>query len=155
MAGSTTGLSFLWKFILKPAETNTPAVYEYLAAYFLLKRKARTMIVNENNSMPYMKSLAICLNKMVRDGYAEDFRVTVNGLEAIYKDSHYSLEQVQVVNFYRFEGESDPDDNAILYVIETDDGTRGTLVDAYGTYNDSRVTQFMNEVHTIHKAVKH
>ena len=113
------------------------------------------MIVNENNSMPYMKSLAICLNKMVNDGYTEDFRVTENGLEAVYKNNHYSPEQVQVVNFYRFEGESDPDDNAILYVIETDDGNRGTLVDAYGTYNDARVTQFMNQVHSIHKAVKH
>ena len=34
------------------------------------------MIVNENNSMPYMKSLATCLNRMVTDGYTEDFIVT-------------------------------------------------------------------------------
>ena len=57
------------------------------------------------------------------------------------------------MNFYRFEGESDPDDNAILYIIETNDGTKGTLVDAYGVYNDSRVSQFMKAVETIQKKV--
>ena len=109
------------------------------------------MIVNENNSMPYMKSLATCLNRIVTDGYTEDFRVTETGLESLNHHQNYKPEQVQVVNFFRFEGESDPDDNAILYVIETSDGTKGTLVDAYGVYNDSRVTQFMSTVENIHK----
>ena len=109
------------------------------------------MIINENNTMPYMKSLATCLNRMVNDGYTEDFKVTDNGLEALQKHNLYSADQIEVVNFYRFEGESDPDDNAILYVIETADGTKGTLVDAYGTYNDAKVTQFMKDVQTIHK----
>lgn len=114
------------------------------------------MIVNENNSMPYMKSLATCLNHMVRDGYTEDFTVTEKGLESIHKHNNYKPDQIQVINFYRFEGESDPSDNAILYVIETNDGTKGTLVDAYGTYNDSRVTRFMQDVETIKKkTVKH
>lgn len=109
------------------------------------------MIVNENNSMPYMKSLANCLNRMVSEGYTEDFKITDNGLESLQKHNNYGPNEIQVVNFFRFEGESDPGDNAILYVIETDDGTRGTLVDAYGTYNDSRVTRFMQDVETIKK----
>jgi len=124
-----------------------------LAAYFHFNNKASFMIVNENNTMPYMKSLATCLNRMVNEGFSEDFKVTEIGLEALGKATHYMPEQVQVVNFYRFEGESDPDDNAILYIIETADGTRGTLVDAYGTYNDARVSQFMKEVHNFHKKV--
>jgi hypothetical protein len=111
------------------------------------------MIVNENNSMPYMKSLATCLNRMVIEGYTEDFKVTDQGLEALEKHLHYAPEQIQVVNFFRFEGESDPDDNAILYVIETNDGTKGTLIDAYGVYNDAKVTQFMKDVESIHKKV--
>ena len=56
-------------------------------------------------------------------------------------------------SFFRFEGESDPDDNAILYVIETTDGLKGTLIDAYGVYNDQRVTQFMKDVNMIQKKV--
>ena len=111
------------------------------------------MIVNENNSMPYMKSLASCLNHMVNEGYSEDFTITEQGLESLKKHSHYKPEEIQVVNFYRFEGESDPSDNAILYVIETNDGTKGTLVDAYGTYNDARVSRFMKDVEAIKKKI--
>ena len=111
------------------------------------------MIVNENNSMPYMKSLATCLNRMITEGYAEDFKVTDQGLESLNRHNQYKPEEIQIVNFFRFEGESDPDDNAILYVIETNDGTKGTLVDAYGVYNDAKVTRFMKDVETIQKKV--
>lgn len=109
------------------------------------------MRLNENNSMPYMKSLATCLKKMVTEGYTEDFQITDNGLESLRKHSSYKPEQIQVVNFFRFEGESDPDDNAILYVIETEDGTKGTLIDAYGVYNDPNISKFMNDVQKIQK----
>src|SRR5947209_3755703 len=101
------------------------------------------MIVNENNSIPYMKSLSTCLTKMVDEGYTEDFKITDDGLKSVDKENNYKPEEINVVNYFRFEGESDPDDNAILYVIETADGTRGTLVDAYGVYNDSKVSNFM------------
>jgi hypothetical protein len=50
------------------------------------------------------------------------------------------------VKHYRFEGISNPDDNEILYAIETDDGVKGTLVDAYGMYADSNVASFMEKL---------
>lgn len=104
------------------------------------------MLINENNSMPYMKSLATCLNRMVVDGYTEDFQVNGEGLYGINSRQTYAPHQIKVVNFFRFEGMSDPDDNAVLYVIETCDGIRGTLIDAYGIYNDPRIAHFMKQV---------
>lgn len=98
-----------------------------------------------------MKSLSTCLNKMISDGYDEDYKVTERGLESLHKGKVYRPEQVQVVNFFRFEGMSDPDDNAILYVIETDDGGKGTIIDAYGIYMDPKITAFMKEVESIQK----
>jgi hypothetical protein len=112
------------------------------------------MILNENNTMPYMRSLTSCLTRIVSDGYTEDFKVTDTGLEALQKHHNYTPNEIQVVNFYRFEGESDPDDNAILYVIETNDGIKGTLVDSYGTYNDSKIAQFMQDVTVMKKTIK-
>jgi hypothetical protein len=109
------------------------------------------MIVNENNSMPYMKSLTTCLNQIVNEGYTEDFKVTDTGLESLHKQGIYEPGQIHIINYFRFEGESDPDDNAILYVIETDDGKKGTLIDAYGIYNDPKVSRFMKDVEDIHK----
>lgn len=109
------------------------------------------MLVNENNSMPYMKSLVTCLNRMIADGYIEDFKVTDNGLEALQTGTRYKADEVSVINFFRFEGASDPEDNAILYVIQTIDGLKGTLIDAYGLYNDQRISQFIGQVASIEK----
>lgn len=111
------------------------------------------MIVNENNEMPYMKSLAACLNKMITDGYKEDFKVNEEGLCWLQKNTIYNPNEVHIVNFFRFEGNSDPDDNAILYVIETDDGAKGTLVDGYGIYADPQVEEFIKNVEDISKKV--
>ncbi|HVG13392.1 MAG TPA: hypothetical protein VM935_00475 [Chitinophagaceae bacterium] len=111
------------------------------------------MIVNENNSQPYMKSLSTCLNKMISDGYDEDFKITDRGLEALHSGKVYRPEQIEVVNFFRFEGMSDPDDNAILYVLKSDDGMKGTLIDGYGIYDDAGISAFMKEVENIQKKI--
>ena len=103
--------------------------------------------------MPYMKSLATCLNKIVAEGYRESFQMTETGLQSLSTETVYSPEDVRVVNFFRFEGSSDPDDNAILYVIETSDGRKGTVIDAYGIYNDARLGAFMQQVEAFHKKV--
>lgn len=111
------------------------------------------MLVNENNSLPYMKSLSTCLNRMVLEGYTEDFKVTEEGLQGMNNHSVYQPTNLQVVNFFRFEGMSDPDDNAVLYVIETEDGTKGTLIDAFGIYHDPRIAHFMKHVEELNKKV--
>lgn len=111
------------------------------------------MLLNENNSMPYMKSLATCVNRMITDGYTEDFKISEQGLESLNKQKSYSPEQIQIVNFFRFKGISDPNDDAVLYVIETTDGTKGTLIDAYGIYNDARVRRFIKDVEHIQKKI--
>lgn len=98
-----------------------------------------------------MKTLASCLNKLVIDGYEEDFKAAETGLLSLHKEKIYYPEEVHIVNFFRFEGASDPADNAILYVIETDDGTKGTLVDAYGPYADAQVHKFMQQVESVNK----
>lgn len=98
-----------------------------------------------------MKTLSECFNKLVKDGFEEDFKVNEKGLFSLKTGKTYSSEQVQVMNFFRFEGASDPDDSAILYAIETNDGVKGTLTDAYGTYADPRVGKFMQHVESISK----
>jgi hypothetical protein len=43
-----------------------------------------------------------------------------------------------------------------MYQIETSDGTKGVLVDAYGPYADAKVNDFMRQVEDIQKkVVKH
>jgi len=116
--------------------------------------KTGMMITNENNSLPYMKTLASCLNKMNEEGYTDEFKAMgVEGLLSLQTGKLYRPEDVKIVNFYRFEGVSDPEDMSILYVIETTDGLKGTLVDAYGTYASPEVGRFVLEVEGIRKKV--
>jgi hypothetical protein len=100
-----------------------------------------------------MKTLSSCANKMKSDGYKEDFQVTKRGLTTFSESKYYAPDQVSIVNFYRFEGTSDPGDSSILYVIETDDGLKGTLVDSYGAYSDSDVSKFIVAVEEIQKKI--
>lgn len=111
------------------------------------------MIVNENKTVPDMKSLQACLSKMIAEGYTDDFKATDDGLLSLRTDKMYNPEDVQIVNFFRFEGASDPDDMSILYVIETNDGIKGTLVDAFGPYASPEVNQFILAVESINKKV--
>jgi hypothetical protein len=101
--------------------------------------------------LPSMNTLAAVMNKMIKKGYTDILKVTNQGLCSRDRDKTYPATEVKIINFYRFEGESDPADNSILYVIETDDGAKGTLVDAYGPYADEKVTKFITEVEEIHK----
>jgi len=101
--------------------------------------------------MDEMKTLASCLNKIVTDGYTENFKVTEHGLQSLETGKIYQPDQVHIVNFFRFEGASDPSDSAILYIIETNDGARGSLTDAYGMYADAGIDEFIKEVEKISK----
>jgi hypothetical protein len=101
--------------------------------------------------VPYMNTLTDRVNKAVKDGYTDNLKVTKQGLYSTNKDKTYAPADVQVKDFSRFEGQSDPADNAILYVIETQDGVKGTLIDAYGAYADENVNKFMTEVEEINK----
>jgi hypothetical protein len=102
--------------------------------------------MQNNSTTADMKTLASCLNKLVLDGYTEDFKAGDRGLLSLQHERIYQPKDVKIVNFFRFEGASDPADNSILYVIETTDGIKGTLVDAYGPYGDANVQKFMEEV---------
>lgn len=104
------------------------------------------------DKIPWMKDLASCTNQMKQEGYKEDFQVNEEGLMTTFDRSKtFTPHDVRIESFYRFEGVSDPGDNTILYVIETTDGTKGTLVDGYGAYADEYVAKFIVEVEKIQK----
>jgi hypothetical protein len=106
----------------------------------------------ENFEKTEMTTLVSCTNRLVQEGYTENFVPKKAGIEAPSSEKIYVPSEVKIVNFYRFEGESDPADNAVLYAIEANDGTKGLLIDAYGgPYVNQKVGQFIKEVEEIGK----
>ena len=108
-----------------------------------------------NDRLTNMTEMQKCLDKATEQGYVRSFGITERGLRSLGSERIYQPNEVSVQNFFRFEGISDPDDMSILYEIETHDGCKGTLIDAYGVYSDSRVGKFMCDVEEVHKKIPH
>jgi len=100
-----------------------------------------------------MTSLTTVEKKLKSQGYTHDFSVLDGRLATMDNDnaSTFSPEETTIVDFFRFEGESNPDDMAILYALETADGTKGTISSAYGTYANEDVDQFILKVESLGK----
>ena len=109
-----------------------------------MKNKESTEKVN-------MESLVSVLSSLTVSEFITQFKMIKEGLVSMTTQKTFEPAEVEILHFYRFEGESNPSDNAILYAIETNDGEKGTIVDAYGMYNDVLVTNFMKLVDKIHK----
>lgn len=100
---------------------------------------------------PYLKTMVECHKKMMEDGYSENFSMDEDLLKCLSTDKTYKADEISIVNFFRFEGQTDPEDSSIMYVIETNDGKKGTVVDAYGAYADADLSNFITSVENIQK----
>jgi len=100
------------------------------------------------------RTLSQQIGEAVASGYSKNFQVGTQSMYIEGSQKCYKPEQVKIANFYRFEGYNDPQDSSILYLIETEDGNKGTLVDAYGVYADEEISRFIRRVEDIHKKME-
>lgn len=63
-----------------------------------------------------------------------EFRWTPEGFSA-GSGKYYQPEQLEIIKVYRFEGDSNPSDMAVLYILRAADGVTGYSLDAYGAYS--------------------
>jgi len=87
--------------------------------------------------MKYYSTLSEAIEDLKKRGYREDFNLRPHCIECPSLSLELHPENFAVDEFHRFEGMSNPDDNSIVFAISSDDGIKGTLVDAYGIYADS------------------
>jgi hypothetical protein len=91
------------------------------------------------------------LNALKELGYTYDFNLTAHALE-VHKDEGIKLalspDDFSIVDVFRFEGMSNPSDSSILYVIESCDGLKGTLVSSYGMYSDAMSNEMIKKLDT-------
>ena len=82
-------------------------------------------------------SLAEALTDLKSRGYEQDFETQPNCLYCGDLDIRLDPEDFKVDEVYRFEGESSPDENTILYAISSSSGAKGTIAETYGTYREN------------------
>jgi hypothetical protein len=95
---------------------------------------------------PYV-TLSETMNDLRKEGYVEDFNLQQNCLECRNGKFKVFAEEFKVDKYYRFEGESNPDDAAILYAISSDKHQlKGVLVNAYGIYSEPITDEMMEKL---------
>jgi hypothetical protein len=98
-----------------------------------------------------MKTLIECIEVITKRGYKTNFIALEGNKIKGDREKPFDPSEVKINTFYRFEGDSDPGDSSILYAIETSDGEKGYLTNAYGPYADSKVSSFIDSVESIEK----
>ncbi len=86
------------------------------------------------------------IEELTRRGFTEHFRVAAGGLRAAGIGKRYRPEDLVIREYYRVEGISDPDDMAIVYALESKDGVRGVLADAFGVYSDPETSAVLEDI---------
>jgi len=87
--------------------------------------------------MKQYANLIEALDDLKSRGYSLDFNLSPDCIECTSMQLQLHPEDFEITEVYRFEGISNPDDNAVLYAIESNKGIKGVLVDAYGVYSES------------------
>lgn len=89
--------------------------------------------------METKETLVQQIEEAKKDGFSENFSIN-NEAIVLPQDGnqgkHYSVNDVDVIHSYRFDGMTNPSDESRLLLIETNDGLKGTLTYSYGAKSD-------------------
>ncbi len=83
-----------------------------------------------------MTTLSTVLEKLRVKRRDNEFTMTPEGFTCNGK-KFYQPEDLTIIKTYRFEGESDPGDSSILYLIQANDQLIGYSLDTYGAESNN------------------
>ena len=88
------------------------------------------------------------VNGMKKRGFTIDFNLDENCISC--QEGKFEPENFEIVEVYRFEGDSDPADEAVVYGIQSSTGLKGVLVNGYGISADPITTEMAQKlnIHT-------
>jgi hypothetical protein len=96
------------------------------------------------------ETLIGAIQDLKKKGYTHNFEINEEGLLHEIGGDQFTVNQVQLNEFHRFEGMNSPSDSSILYALETNKGLKGTVVDAYGADGSKVVSDFITNVEHSH-----
>jgi hypothetical protein len=71
-------------------------------------------------------------------GYTVDFNIAFDKIICMDDKICLNPDEFEIVEVFRFEGDSNPSDEDVVYAVESKDGlTKGTITSAFGMYADS------------------
>ena len=77
-------------------------------------------------------TVAEAVNGLKQRGYTIDFNLEADRICCMATPLELAPSQFEITEFHRFEGISDPADEAIVYAIESKNGDKGLMVTGFG-----------------------
>jgi hypothetical protein len=80
-------------------------------------------------------------------GYSIDFNIAFD--QIICSENKYCLNpsEFEITEIHRFEGDSNPDDQDVVYAVESRDGKlKGVITSAYGMYAENTSTEMLKKL---------
>ncbi|MCL6261755.1 hypothetical protein M3O96_21870 [Aquiflexum sp. TKW24L] len=96
-----------------------------------------------------MTTYSQVLNLLPEKGYGNELKISSDGGRFDGSETVFGPEELKITKVYRFEGESDPGDMAVIYLFESESGEKGYTLNAYGPYSDQdnpHYDEFMKRV---------
>lgn len=70
-------------------------------------------------------------------GFTTDFNLAFDKLVCSKTEACLNPDEFEITEVYRFEGETNPSDQSVVYAVESKDGKmKGVFVNGYGIYAD-------------------
>lgn len=92
-----------------------------------------------------MDTLSQTIEALRKEGYTEDFNLEQNCIECRQGAFKLFHDEFVIDKYYRFEGDSDPADEATLYAISSQKhNIKGILVNGAGIYTQDITDEMLN-----------
>lgn len=94
-------------------------------------------------------TLSEAVNDLQRRGYTDDLTLTESSLLCGSRGISLDPHEFEIDEFHRFEGNSDPEDQSVVYAISSKKGgIKGILVNAYGPDASSLTQELVRKLAT-------
>ena len=87
------------------------------------------------------------VNGLKKRGFSLDFNLQENCI--VCHQHKFNPDDFEIVEVYRFEGNSDPADEAVVYAIQSVDGVQGVLVGGYGPSADTMSSEMAKKLQIV------
>jgi hypothetical protein len=84
------------------------------------------------------------LSILKNQGFTVDFNLEENCF--VCHQGKFLPEDLEIVDVYRYEGDSDPGDEAVVYAIESKSGVKGVFVSGYGMSADANAQRMIDAI---------
>ncbi len=108
---------------------------------------SKLIIFDKISHMLNYDTVSTTINSLKERGYITDFNIAFDKLICNETNVCLNPDEFEITEVYRFEGESNPSDEAVVYAVESKSkDMKGTIVNGYGIYADSMSDEMIKKL---------